>query len=177
MADAAQAEAGRRLGAVLLNPPTGDGRPTLRHLAVAAELLGCESFQIANLSSLVTPSVTELNLGGRDWAGWQAARSGLSALVETDEILVAWGVSGLSGAAALHRAAQTDWLLTSLQAAGRSTIWTVGGEPRHPSRWHQYVSDRHGRASGATFGARLRTVLVRTAIASLETRPSMSSCR
>jgi hypothetical protein len=170
--DAAQAAAGRRLGAVLLNPPTGGGRPTLRHLAVAADLLDCESVRVANLYSRATPSVTELNLDGRDWAGWQAARSDLTALVaDADEVLFAWGVSGLSGVVARHRAAQTDWLLDSFHAAGRAEIWTVGGEPRHPSRWHQYVSDRHGRASGDTFSDRLRMVLVRTAI----TNPQGSS--
>jgi hypothetical protein len=171
--EASSSASGRRLGAVLLNPPTGSGRATHRHLEVAAELLGCDSVQIANLNDAATPSVVELNRTGREWTGWAAARRSLTALVaDSDEILVGWGVSGLSGLAARHRTAQTTWLFDRLHAAGRCEIWTVGGEPRHPSRWHQYVSDRHGRASGDTFSDRLQTVLLRAAIRE-KTTPSV----
>lgn len=43
---------------------------------------------------------------------------------------------------------------------GITAFWMVGGEPRHPSRWHQFVSDKHGRTTGGTFEERLVQVLV-----------------
>jgi hypothetical protein len=50
---------------------------------------------------------------------------------------------------------------------GNDCIWTLNGEPRHPSRWDQYVSDRHGRASGATFSERIAQVLTSVPLATL----------
>jgi hypothetical protein len=41
----------------------------------------------------------------------------------------------------------------------------LGGEPRHPSRWHQYVSDKYGRTSGGTFEERIKQVLVAVPLA------------
>lgn len=151
----------RTLGAILLNPPLTTGAATMRHLRVAAEVLGCDDVQVANLFAIPTVSVTEINEAGRNAEGWEAARVQLARVIETSAELVAgWGVSGLHGPAAAHRQGQLAWLVDQLAARGQPlSIWTLNGEPRHPSRWHQYVSDRHGRASGPTLHDRLGSVL------------------
>lgn len=45
---------------------------------------------------------------------------------------------------------------------GINTVWSVGGQPRHPSRGHQFLSDKYGRTAGGTFEKRLSTVLVQS---------------
>lgn len=75
-------------------------------------------------------------------------------------MLAGWGVAGLSGQARRLMQAQVAWLAERSAALGIDTFWTVGGEARHPSRWHQYVSDKYGRTSGGTFEERLKQVLV-----------------
>lgn len=138
----------------------------MRHLHVAADVLDCDGVQIANLFAIPTRSVTEINEAGRSATGWEAARPALEQALNTSAELVAgWGVSGLHGLAAAHFQAQTSWLHNWFCDGSRPPwIWTLNGEARHPSRWHQYVSDRHGRASGATFRERLASVLEHTYI-------------
>ena len=148
------------LGAILLNPPTSGGLPTLRHLHVAAELLGCDSVVIGNLFATATDDVTAVNSVGADAAGWTAARPGLLKALDADVLIAGWGVSGLQGDAQRHREAQVQWVTASATLRRHVGVWTLNGEPRHPSRWHQYVSDRHGRASGDTQAERLQSVLV-----------------
>jgi Protein of unknown function (DUF1643) len=156
----------RTLGGILLNPPLTTGAATMRHLGVAAEILGCENVQVANLFAIPTISVTEINEAGRSADGWEAARGELARVVDTSAELVAgWGVSGLHGPAAAHRNDQLVWLIEQITTRGQpSGMWTLNGEARHPSRWHQYVSDRHGRASGPTFHERLTSVLRRVVL-------------
>jgi hypothetical protein len=150
----------RTLGAILLNPPLTGGSATTRHLQVAAEVLGCDGAQIANLFAIPTRSVVEINDAGRLWAGWEAARPELERVIASaDELLAGWGVSGLHGEAADNLLRQVTWVGERVEQAVRRPFWMLNGEPRHPSRWHQYVSDRHGRASGDTFRQRLASVL------------------
>lgn len=168
----------RTLGALLLNPPTTDGRRTRRHLEVAASLLGCDFVEIANLFAISTKDVTAMNLVGRDVAGWLAARPELCGLIARADVLVAgWGVRGLSGLAAQHQRAQLRLITGHARLHGRTHVWTVGGQPRHPSRWHQFVSDRHGRTLGGSFSERLTCVLSETAISDLiEDAERVSRC-
>jgi hypothetical protein len=58
-------------------------------------------------------------------------------------------------------------VIDELLALGHVDAWTVGGESRHPSRWHQYVSDKHARAGSGEFAERLKSVLVLTDLLSL----------
>jgi hypothetical protein len=148
------------LGAILLNPPTSSGLPTIRHLQVAAELLGCDSVVIGNLFATATDDVTVVNIVGAHAAGWTAARPHLLAALDSDVLIAGWGVSGLHGAARGHREDQVRWVLESAVARRHPGIWTINGDPRHPSRWHQYVSERHGRASGLNVAERLHSVLL-----------------
>lgn len=150
------------LGVILMNPPTGTGHATRRHLHVATEVLECNDFKIANLLATPTRSVVEITDAGKNPSAWGAARPALRALIrDADELLIGWGLGGgFSGAARHYFLEQVDWVWSEI-ARARPTprVWTVGPEPRHPSRWHQYVSDKHGRAQGGDFPTRLRSVL------------------
>ena len=149
------------LGALLLNPPAGDGAQTIRHLRLAGALLGCEGLEIANLFAFPTRDVNGINAVGGDAVGWEMARPRLQEVIaNSDQIMAAWGVSGISGAAMKMKQNQLDFLLTCFSATETEAVWTLNGEARHPSRWHQYVSDKHGRARGATFVERLESVMV-----------------
>ena len=137
------------------------GDATRRHLSVAARVLACDLVTIGNLFAIPTPTVLEINNVGRTDDGWQNAREGLNrAVADATHVLAAWGVSGLHGPAATNLTQQRRWLCQLLLSAGHHNIWTLGGETRHPSRWHQYVSDRHGRTPGGSFEDRIRNALL-----------------
>jgi len=148
------------LGAILLNPPNGSGDATRRHLAAATRILGHDAFEIANLFPLATLSSGEVNELGSDWQTWVPAQAALRKTVgSSDEILLAWGIGEFNGATRQNFRRQKAWLLEELRCANVERIWLVDNETRHPSRWHQFVSDRHGRTIGGTFEQRIGQVL------------------
>ena len=129
-------------------------------------MLGYDGAVMVNLCAVATPSVLELNGQGRE--GWDVARGELeAALVRADCLLAGWGVTRLTGEAGLWMRGQVEWLFERAVECGLSRLWMVGGEPRHPSRWHQYVSDKHGRTAGGTFEERIAQVLVGVPLASV----------
>src|SRR4051794_40950148 len=146
--------------AVLLNPPgTTSGVRTRNAVASATRVLGYNTVKIANLCTVATPSVVELN-DLEQCRGWTAARDELAKAVRSAEgLLAGWGVSGTTGDTRRAREDQVAWLYREAAAAGIEQVWMLGSEPRHPSRWHQWVSDRYGRTSGGTFEQRLAQVL------------------
>ena len=166
------------LGALLLNPPLLGGARTVGQLHVVAELLKCDNVEIANLFAIGTRDITAINEVGQTITGWAAARSRLCEVIAaSDQLLAGWGVSGLAGAAAQNQRAQLDYVRNCAEDIGKDYIWTLNGEPRHPSRWHQYVSDRHGRAVGATSGERIAMVLTSVPIAALVRRAAAAKRR
>lgn len=146
--------------AVLLNPPAiTSGTRTRNAVAHAADVLGHRSSEIVNLCATPTATVVELNAPGTE-NGWLEARPKISAALRRhDAVLAGWGVAGVYGLSAKLLRDQTDWFVAESEAAGISELWMVGGEPRHPSRWHQYVSDKYGRTAPGPFEDRLREVL------------------
>lgn len=148
------------LVAVLLNPPAqSSGVRTRNAVYRAAGVLGYDEVVMTNLCSVATPSIVEVNALGRE--AWASARADLEVAVRGGAgLLAAWGVGGLSGDARRWLCAQVEWLVDCAGAGGLRSVWTVGGEPRHPSRWHQFVSDKHGRTRGGSFEERLAQVLV-----------------
>jgi hypothetical protein len=147
------------LCAVLLNPPTTSGSRTAGAVARAAELLGYTDFTLTNLISLNTHSSGQLAAAARD-EDWQRARPQLQKAVKTaDALLFGWGLLSQLGSARPAARQQVLWLVEQARAAGHSQAWAVG-DARHPSRWHQYTADRHGRTPGGSPEERLAAVLV-----------------
>lgn len=166
----------RTLLAVLLNPPSASsGARTRNAVALAGQILGFDNVEIANLTNVATPTVVELNRIDQD--GWFEARDELRVRLRgADALLGGWGTTGLHGPARRSLLTQVSWLAQESSAAGMPEMWTVGGQPRHPSRWHQYVSDKYGRATGATFHHRLSQVLmIRPFEAEYERNPSANN--
>jgi hypothetical protein len=125
----------------------------------AAGVLGYNDVVMTNLCSVATPSIVEVN--GLGCEAWTSARVDLESAVRSGSgLIAAWGVGGLSGDARRWLRAQVEWLVDCAGTGGLRSFWTVGGEPRHPSRWHQYVSDKYGRTRGGSFEERLAQVLV-----------------
>ena len=155
-------EQARTVVALLANPPTTSGARTRAKASQAADLLGGGRLIIANLFGLPTADLPSLSHCGSSPAGWRAARPKLiRALQEADCLVAAWGLHPLCGDARRLRQEQLTWLQEQASKNGLLHAWCVGGQPRHPSRWHQYVSDRHGRTTGGIFSDRLDQVLVR----------------
>jgi hypothetical protein len=146
--------------AVLLNrPKSTSGARTRNAVAAAARVLKYESVEVVNLYSEATSSISDLNRSATI-DGWLRARSELSsALGRATGVLGGWGVAGLTGPALRGQNEQVAWLRLEAIRAGVSAIWMVGGEPRHPSRWHQFVSDKYGRTTGGSLEERLDQVL------------------
>lgn len=157
------------LVAVLLNPPDAtSGTRTRNAIARAGRVLGYADVQIVNLFPEATRSVVELNLTDVAAERWHAARAETTAMLQMSSgLLGAWGISGMTGKGRLARESRVGWLSTTAIEMGITHIWMVGGQPRHPSRWHQYVADRHDRTSGGSFDGRLREVFESVPVSSL----------
>jgi hypothetical protein len=153
-----------KLLVVLASPPaSSSGARTLRRLEFLSEVLVGAELTTTNLCSTPSSDIPALSEVAATAEPWLSSRDDLSGhLGRCDEFLAAWGLPTLTGPARLHRREQIAWLETEARRAGHLTAWTVAGQARHPSRWHQYVSDKHGRTSGGTFADRLREVLLQS---------------
>jgi hypothetical protein len=152
--------AGEKLVAILANPRFDQGGRSENRVALAGEVLGYDSAQIVNLFAWPSASSRDIALLGKVSGGWQDARRELTdAIYEADGVLVGFGLIPTSRESGPHLRAQLRWLREELRAGGHASVWQVGDRPRHPSRWHQYVSDIHGRTAGGTFEERLHQVL------------------
>lgn len=147
--------------AVLMSPPLTSGVRTTRMLSVATRLLGFDDFMKVNLFGFPTRDLPDLTSRGSDVDGWLAARPAiLSGVSGATGLLAAWGVVEPGGLARQHCRSQLVWLSEVAARSGHTRVWTLGGQPRHPSRWHQYVSDRHQRTGPGTTAQRLEEMLV-----------------
>jgi hypothetical protein len=135
---------GRTLLAVLANPPlTTSGQRTRDRVALAAQIIGCEEVVVGNLFSLPSKDVTAIGRLGARSDLWCNARADLvDQLSRADDVLLGWGCTEPAGRARSHHRSQIEWLLTAVDVKPIK-IWTVGGLPRHPSRWQRYTSKVH----------------------------------
>lgn len=123
---------------------------------------------VANLFSFATKDALAINVVGEQVGGWLAARRRIRQVVrESDVLLAGWGIGGLTGNARKHQLSQLRYLASCASVCEKVNMWAVVGEARHPSRWHQYVSDRYGRKFGGPFAARLKEALVEASITGL----------
>ena len=160
------------LCAVVASPPLTSGVRTLKALRLVGELLGVARLEVVNLLDVPTVDVNAMAVVGAEGGPWHSSRPAIKGGLEASDVwLAAWGMSPLTGPARGHRRAQIDWVVEQAAAHGHDHVWTVGPEPRHPSRWHQYVCDKHGRTEGVyDFGARLQQVLERQSSQRLSSR-------
>lgn len=152
------------LAAFLLNPPTGTGCRTVGRLGVAAEILGCAgAIRIANLVDQPTKGLHDLAVEATDPQHWDDSFQKLfGVFTEPHTPLIGWGVSRPPGIVGQYAARQQERVLRGLLASGHTAAWTLLGQPRHPSRWHQFTSEKYPHATGTGFVERLRSVLVLT---------------
>ncbi|MCK2029893.1 DUF1643 domain-containing protein [Microbacterium galbinum] len=159
----------QRLLAVLLNPPSiSSGNRTLGAVRRVSDSLGCVDYEIANLFETSSPGLTALSSLELEAEMPVAIQRNVSDQLRQASIVVAaWGVSAPSKVFQQRRCRRASWVLQEARRQGHEAVWMVGGAPRHPSRWHQYVADKHGRTTGGSFTQRLSQVLEPTPIASL----------
>ena len=132
---------GRCLLAVLANPPlTTSGQRTRDRVALAAQIIGCPDFEVGNLFPVPSMDVSSIARLGVRPELWSDARDDLvNQLSRADDVLLGWGCTEPAGGARLHHRSQIEWLLTTVESKPIQ-LWTVGGVPRHPSRWQRYTS-------------------------------------
>ncbi|WP_082697851.1 DUF1643 domain-containing protein [Arthrobacter sp. EpRS71] len=139
------------------NPPTTSGQRTLGRAEQARLALGFDSVELENLFGIATYRTGGVSLAGMSGTGWQEARPRLAAALDTaDAVLLAYGTSKPSGDAAKHHVEQVAWIEQEISNR-RLPVWSVGGEPRHPSRWQRYTYRAH---PGVPFFEALRASLV-----------------
>jgi hypothetical protein len=158
----------QRLLVVLACPPVTTGNRTRNQVQRVSCILGAEQTRLVNLFPLPTQNVGSVAALGADRQVWASARGELRQELEwSTDLLAAWGVTRPVGLAGQHRDEQVSWLIDVSVRMGRASAWTVGGTPRHPSRWHQFVSDKHRRVAPGTAEERLRQVLTRVPLPNL----------
>lgn len=144
---------------MLANPSVRTATRTERQVGIAAAVLGFDRVEITNVFAYPSPTSRDILTLGANEGGWLKARSEMrDALDYADGVLVGFGTIRVSGHSRLFLADQLRWLSAELQGRPSLQVWQVGTS-RHPSRWHQYVSDRHGRTAGGPFQARLAEVM------------------
>lgn len=130
----------RRLLVIGSNPPITSGARTRSRAEQAADLLGFNTLILANLFSRPTYRSGGISVAGIEESGWNEAKLNLAeGLDKADAVLLAYGITRPGGEARTRHVAQVAWLHEEL-AIRHLDAWTVGGQPRHPSRWQRFTS-------------------------------------
>lgn len=133
----------RTLLFVLATPPETSGSRTTARVELAREVMNFPRAQAVNLFPIATRSVVDISRLGREREPWDSNRGALkSALDDASAVVLAYGVTEPSGPAKLHHRLQVEWLHEQIIRL-EIPSWTVGGRPRHPSRWQRYTSKVH----------------------------------
>ena len=137
-----------RLVAILHSAPLGDGTRTLRRVETARDFLGCESTTVANLYPATLPNTNAFPVLD-DESIWEQGRAGILDALDLDDaaaVLLGYGVSPPTGRQRKNYLQQVKWVEDEL-ATRDIPVWTFGGRPAHPSRWHRIV---HRESPGET---------------------------
>jgi len=148
----------RRLLAILATPPlTTSGARTRGRLHLATEILCSDVLAIANMIDVPTKDVLDITSVGSEPVPWTEARADLaSQIAAADVVLLAWGIAEPAGPARDHYRAQVAWVNDVIGSRG-IIPWTVGGMPRHPSRWQRYTARKQpGLPFSLALGASLQ---------------------
>ncbi|MEV4383433.1 DUF1643 domain-containing protein [Streptosporangium sp. NPDC049644] len=153
----------RVLCAILLNPPLRPAERTItyRNVTAALSTTGCQQLSLTNLLAVPSkdlPSLNRIKISEQEIA---ASREALrQAIMYGDEVLVAWGMGGATGALKQLLNSQVTYVREVLHERGIHSVWALQGRPRHPSRWRQYLGPQKNRVSGDSFQDRLNQALV-----------------
>lgn len=152
------------VSAVLLNPSADpQGSVSMAVLHALRDHRGWAAVPVVNLVTMPSRNSRELSRLAEDPETWEAARAPLErAIRHCDELLLAWGVSLLAGAARPNQMAQIRWVLEQAREHGHNSAWMLGGAPRHPSRWRQFVGPQRGLIVGGTTIQRISRLLTRS---------------
>ncbi|KQY96828.1 hypothetical protein ASD19_09775 [Microbacterium sp. Root53] len=149
------------LVAILHSLPAGAGTRTLNRIEIAREALDCASASIANLYAASLPNSNCLAVSGTETA-WRAGRDEITrelSRADTTDVLLGYGVQLPTGDQRLVFRAQLSWLTDRL-GEHQHRVWTFGGRPTHPSRWHRVV---RRDALGETVATSARALLIPSA--------------
>ena len=140
MTEGSQAISTRRLLAILATPPRTTGDRTRARVNLARDIVGADFVSIVNLFDYPTKSVLDIEISGAVDAPWIRAREEIQTAITTaTDALLGYGHRAPNGLARTHHQHQVLWL-DSLLDESDVNVWTVGGTPRHPSRWQRYTS-------------------------------------
>jgi hypothetical protein len=151
-----------------LNPPRDtSGNRTASNVGRLAAALDVHETRLLNLCSCPSRSFVDFVSVGARPGSWLDSRIDLERNLadfdsRSDLVVAAWGRSRFSGPTRTHLAAQIDWVMALLESLGCSEVLTFGDSARHPSRWHQYVSDKHDRFPQVAHVSRYAAAIVRT---------------
>lgn len=107
---------------------------------MAGKILGFEHCEEVNLFPIATNSVLEIAELGAFQKSWLPSREEIRLKLQRSvAVVLAYGVSEPTGRARDHHRDQVATLRQEI-AAVNIDIWTVGGRPRHPSRWQRHTS-------------------------------------
>lgn len=153
--------------AVLATPPTTTGARTFGRVRMARKILAYDYVVIVNLMAGATRSTRDIAAVGSEEAPWRAARASIEgAFGSADGVLLGYGVAEPCGPARYHFREQVAWLTEQIQVHGLTTH-TVGGTPRHPSRWQRWT---HSKCPDLAFEQALRESFVTVAPPSQQRR-------
>lgn len=151
-----------------LNPPQEtSGNRTFSNVGRLAAALNVSETRLLNLCSRPSTSFVDFASVAATPDAWLDSRIDLERDLadfnpRSDIVVAAWGRSSFSGPTRTHLAAQIDWVMSILEGLGCAEVLTFGDSARHPSRWHQYVSDKQNRFPQVQHRARYAAAIVRT---------------
>ncbi|SMG44516.1 DUF1643 domain-containing protein [Agreia pratensis] len=140
----ALSQPGTILLVLMSNPPsTTTGDRTRRRVELLQTLVGIEETVTANLFSIPTYRTGEISEAGVDADGWLDARPAIvDAMDRCTAVMLAYGGQEPAGQARMHFREQISWA-EKLIDARNLPVWTVGGRPLHPSRWHRFTHSNY----------------------------------
>ncbi|MFV0432932.1 MAG: DUF1643 domain-containing protein [Leucobacter sp.] len=150
------------VGALLLNPSLDVHRSTshavLRLLATRKDW---PNPRVVNLIEIPTRNSKVLAQTQILYEDLYAARPHIeSMLASSTQLIFAWGTSFMPGEAGVKQRQQIHWAIECAARYGHSEAWMMGGSPRHPSRWRQYVGPQRAIHEGGTTADRLERALI-----------------
>lgn len=163
----------RNLTAILHSAPPGKGVRTLQRVEIAQVALACNTYSVANLYPAVLPNSNALSQGTQDEVWEQGREDILRELIRSDtkDVLLGYGVQVPIGEQRFKYREQVSWLHRQLLDQGLR-VWTFGGRPSHPSRWHRHT---HKHAAGDSMEDSVRRFLTQFEVAPPAEKTSVSN--